>query len=241
MQPRQCAIVAAAALAALFHTTAASAEPAPQPFRWGGLGYGFEGPILLGGSLLEQELLEPLALGTGYAAPSWGGSFGGGGGVLLGDQLWIGGQGHGTIAPSSSTTRGSARTSFGGGGFELGFAAVNNGLWLVTPFVGIGGLGYDVSVRSTVPGMRVGARDVPVGQTIEFKGGSATLGLGARGHRLLFWDNAGITVGWELGALFSMASSTWEVDGQSAQAGRPSLQGLYLRVLVGGGGFWHKK
>jgi hypothetical protein len=229
-----CTLAAAAGTVA----TPAAATPPKGETRSGGLGWAFTGVFFNRGSLLSKELQYPTALGPDHEAGSLGASFGGGGGTLLFGSFWVGGKGFGAWMPGSSTSRGWERTSFGGGALELGFAAINRSVWLVTPFVEFGAIGYSVEVGSRMPSMQVANVEIPANAKGTFDAASATLGLGARGHRLILFNGSGMTAGIEFGALVSIAPGRWNLDGQPVQASRPSLAGGYLRFFLGGGGFY---
>jgi hypothetical protein len=210
-----------------------------HPFKWGGLGYAFAGPTFFsGGFMLRDALVQPDALGSSYSAPSWGGTFGGVGGLMLGRYLWVGGQGYGVFAPGSTTGRGSTHVGIGGGGFEAGFAVVNNHRWLVTPYLGLGGLGTNVEVRANSSNVKVGGKEVAAGTTATFSAGTGLFFFGIRAHKLLFHGPGGLSAALDAGGLLSFAGSGWDKDGDAVTANKTAVRGGFLRIELGGGGSW---
>lgn len=241
--------VGGAALSFLLFTPAARAdEPAPAgpppaapsgTPRLGGLGWAFVGGWfgLLRG--LEGALQAPDALGPDTSITATSLQFGGGGGLLVAHRLWIGGKGFGVLHRLTGEARGRGSLRAGGGGFEVGAALVNDGRSLVIPFLGVGGLGYNLDLEAPAGGSlaRGGAPLVASGEAT-LKAGLLTAELGARFQRLIFWGSRGMTVGVEVGLLTSLNSPRWKQDGQE-QAALPQARftGGLVRFNVGGGGF----
>jgi len=208
---------------------------------FGGLGYLSVGLMTGGFSALQTSLSQSSALGGGYDAAPTGFVFGGGGGVLI-NRLWVGGKGFGMLVDTPNSTRGSAKLSGAGGGGEVGYAVVASPHWLVVPFVGVGGFGYSLTVSNT------GNNPLPVysGETIA-RGGESTYTagfmtgeLGLRVSRLIFWGNAGLMVGAEMGYLSALQRAAWESSSGTSAPESAELRGGYFRLIIGGGGFSHR-
>gem|GEM_PF-1751717 len=208
---------------------------------FGGLGYASVGLMTGGFSAMQATLSQSSALGGGYDAAPTGFVFGGGGGVLI-NRLWVGGKGFGMIVDTPSSTRGTASLSGGGGGGEVGYAVVASPHWLVVPFVGVGGFGYSLSVTNA------GSNPLPIyaGESIgrggesKYTAGFLTGELGLRVSRLIFWGNAGLMVGAEMGYLSALQRAAWESSSGTSAPESAELRGGYFRLIIGGGGFSHR-
>jgi hypothetical protein len=225
-----------------------SRRPRRRPF-FGGLGYASVGPFFgnIGG--LESMLASPTGLGLSYAASNTGFLLGGGGGAVLWGHLWVGGKGYSLVNGGFQNSLGSVSVGASGGAFELGYALGGERM-LVVPFFGVGGLNRSMSVendseqdmlditRSLAPdadGRRVIA---PPGGSREFNAPVGTLEAGIRVQRLLFSRSGGFSAGFELGFLGSIIEPPWETDGyEVTNAEGASLEGVYIRLNIGGGGF----
>lgn len=189
---------------------------------------------------LDDALRDPGGLGQGYARSDTALAFGGGGGALIGHRLWLGGKGFGFVLPTESSDRGSARVRGGGGGFELGVAALNRPRALVIPYLGLGGMGTSVDVRnrSATP-VSVGAIAIAPGESRTFDAGVWTVDAGVRAFGLYFPGNGGFTAGLDLGFMTSLAPSSFETSGATLGSVTPArLSAGYLRLVFGGGGFF---
>ena len=189
------ASTAAAFTIALFGSATASAhgghehEPGPETRpRWGGLGYmqlgTFIGPV----GDIGRSLRAEGSLGPGATSPEFAYTIGGGGRSLLLSRLVIGGKGFGIFAPRVGSEAGTASFNGGGGGLELGIAAVNRKKWLFIPYVGGGGagLGVDVTNDGTTP-LAIGDDEpIPSGGRRRYESGFGYLEFGAGTHRLFF-------------------------------------------------------
>ena len=181
------------------------------------------------------------ALGPDATSPGFGYTIGGGGRALILRRLVIGGRGFGVYTPRVGSDRGFATLSGGGGGFELGVAAVNRDAWLLIPYVGggAGGLTLEVANESQ-DSIFVGDDErIPPGGHRTYDAGFGYLEFGLAAHRLLFFEGGGFAMGVEAGAMLSIASSAWSTDTSDVNGiGRAQLRGGFLRLAIGGGGFW---
>lgn len=216
-----------------------TARAEERPSRWGGYGHGFAGVLLgdLGGQ--GYGLAASTALGDGAGPSSFAGMLGGGGRARLGRYLMLGGRGFAVIAPPKQGIHGSARFLGGGGGLDAAFVAYDDDRWLVYPYLGVLGLGVELDVDSSSPApRRIGDARIEPEARVQLESGFAMIELGAGAQRIVFGDpSGGVMVGMELGFLYSVRVSPWQIDGVEVQGlGGPSLNGGYLRLTVGGGG-----
>jgi hypothetical protein len=193
---------------------------------------------------------SPTGLGASYGAPNAGLLVGGGGGAVLWGHLWVGGKGFGLVTSGFDNSFGKVSIGGGGGGFELGYVLSPNRHLLVIPFFGAGGINRSMSIandsdvplidatRSLAPdadGRRVIAEP---GQTRDFSAPLGTIEAGIRVQRLLFDGAGGFSAGFELGFLSSLLEPPWETDGyEVTNAEGASLEGVYVRLNIGGAGF----
>lgn len=208
--------------------------------RSGGLGFlqlgTHIGPV--GG--VRSALRAPDGLGAGATSPEFGYTVGGGGRALLWRRLVIGGRGFGTFSPRVGGANGRATFAGGGGGLELGVAAVSRSAWLLIPYVGGGAGGVHMDVANTSTDAIVIADDeaIPPEGTRSYDAGFGYIELGLAAHRLLFWNTGGFAVGVDAGAMVTIASSPWSTDAQTVDGlSRARLSGGFLRLTLGGGGF----
>ena len=216
-------------------------ERAHTPYAWGGLGYLAIGAMHGSFHFLDEALRDPAALGPGFERGDTAFTVGGGGGALIGRRLWLGGKGYGFILPTESSDRGRARISGGGGGFELGIAAVNRPHALVIPYIGLGGLGTSVTVRNrTAAAMSLGGVPLlPPGEDRTLTGGFWTFDAGIRAFGLYFPGGGGWAAGLDLGVTTTVVPSSYELDGASLSGVAPArMTAGYLRLMLGGGGFF---
>ncbi len=233
------ATTASAALA----TPPASGQPTtteePGVPTFGGMGYGaagvMVGPITGASAHLERALGDDGALG------GLGWQLGGGGKALLWG-LVIGGKGFFLAYPETATARGSASLRGGGGGFDLGYAVVHRADLIVVPFVGIGGIGFDLSVANiTDEPLSFGSEEIAGGEDGDFSGGFWYLEGGVGAHRFTM-RNGGPELGLEVGVMASFSSQEWTNTSDDTVDGVPSpkFAGAYVKVTGGGGGFFLK-
>jgi hypothetical protein len=209
-----------------------------RPFI-GGLGYASIGLMTGDFSAMQKTLESPNLLGIGYGPAASSLVFGGGGGGLW-NRLWIGGKGFGHSTAMASSDRGSASLSGGGGGFEIGYAAVASEEWLVVPFFGLGRFGYTLTIKnaSSAPLNVYSGETVPVGGQREYSAGFFTGEVGIRASRLLLLGDGGFMVGAELGYTASLQRTAWEETSTNTTAPESAeLRAAYFRLVIGGGGF----
>jgi hypothetical protein len=199
---------------------------------------------------LESMLGSPTGLGASYGAPNAGLLLGGGGGAVLWGHLWVGGKGYGLVTAGFDNSFGNVSIGGGGGGFELGYVLSPNRRLLVIPFFGAGGMNRSMSVENESDMVMLdatrslaerpdGHRIIAApGETREFTAPVGTIEAGIRVQRLLFDGSGGFSAGFELGVLSSLLEPPWETEGyEVTNAEGASLEGVYVRLNLGGGGF----
>jgi len=212
----------------------------PRRARWGGLGFMQLGTHIGPVADVAGTLRAPDALGERATGPGFGYSVGGGGRAVALRRLVLGGRGFGTFAPRVGGERGSASFTGGGGGLELGVAAVNRDHWLLIPYVGGGGGGITMQVSNDSDGELFVADDeaIPSGGQRTYDAGFAYLEFGVGAHRLLFFGGGGLALGVDVGGMFTVASTPWSAGGRELEGvGRGRFSGGFLRLTIGGGGF----
>ena len=232
-----------AAAPAVVEDSAAKQVHAPKERRpkHGGLGYAAVG--IVAGPIGDVQDALVQTLGPGARSPEFGYAVGGGGRMLLFHRIVIGGKGFGLFPPEVGAPNGTAQVSGGGGGLELGFAAVNRPKLLFFPYFGAGGFGLGLELHNTSQqDIQLGdAAPLQPGEERDYAGGFVYLEVGAGLHRLLFFGDGGFAVGFNVGGLFSLAPSPWADAGTPIDGiDEPSLSGAYLQLTVGGGGFFFK-
>lgn len=216
-------------------------EPKKRRARLGGLGYMQLGTHIGPVGDVEAALTPDAALGERATSPGFGYTVGGGGRTLILRCLVIGGRGFGVFSARVGGDRGSANITGGGGGLELGVAAVNRDSWLFIPYVGGSAGGLTLEVSSEAEGAVTIADDQPIpgqgSRTYDTGFGDVEFGLAT--HRLLFFGEGGFALGFDIGATVSVAPSPWSTGGQDIDGvERGRLSGGFLRLTIGGGGFW---
>jgi hypothetical protein len=223
-------------------TPTTTSTPAPRKERrpkHGGLGYAAFGVIA--GPIGDIEEALSTTLGPGARSPEFGYTVGGGGRMLLFHRLVIGGKGFGLFPPEVGGPNGTARVSGGGGGLELGFAAVNQPKLLFFPYFGVGGFGLGLELHNTSQDqIQLGdAAALLPDEQRDYASGFVYLEVGAGLHRLIFFGDGGLAVGFNVGGIFSVAPSRWSDSGEDiGGVDEPRLSGAYLQLTVGGGGFF---
>lgn len=214
---------------------------AAEEIPWlGGYGYAF-----LGAEVANIGDLDGLAttdgIGADAEAPAVSYTFGGGGRVMYADFL-LGGKGFGLFETAIDGAAGTATRIGGGGGFDLGYAVINRSDWLVAPFVGVGGMGLDVEVSNTsADAIRVGDRSLAAGESTTLRGGLAYAEVGIGGRWFVPGTDGGFMFGLEVGGMFSITDSEWDADDMPVGGLEgPGYTGGYIRLHLGGGGFFRR-
>jgi len=189
---------------------------------------------------LEEGLRAPTALGASYGVGRTALLLGVGGGAVLFGHLWLGAKGFGLATGPFENLRGKAALTGGGGGLELGYVVAPRPRMLFIPFLGLGGFAYNLEVTNRTSGPMPIQQSlvIPAGESRTFTAGIATLDVGIRVQRLLFLHSAGFTAGFELGLLRSLSTRPWQSESvEFTDHPGAMLDGAYVRVNFGGGGF----
>lgn len=240
-------------------TVAAAGEPAPEAAapdepavtvaepdpRLGGFGHLSPGVLVGSFGALDDALSADDALGSGAELGPVAVTLGGGGGMLLGGRYVVRGKGFGMVVPSTTTVRGRASLTGGGGGFDVGLV-YHHRQWLLYPFFGVGGMGMALDVDNQSAGdLVLGGRTIAAGQRRTLTSGFATAELGFGFVRRMFGapppgargGMGGLVHGGELGLVVSLWGSGWDDAQGRADLPQAQVVGAYLRLTVGGGGF----
>lgn len=215
-------------------------DEGPRRARIGGLGYMQLGTHIGPIGDIAGTLRAPDALGDRATSPEFGYTIGGGGRALILRRLVIGGRGFGVFTPRVGGDRGFATMTAGGGGFELGVAAVNRDHWLLIPYVGggAGGVNVEVANDSETPIVIADDEEIPVDGQRTYDAGFGYIEFGLATHRLLFFGSGGFALGLDVGGIISVAPTPWSTGGRDLDGiDRARLSGGFLRLTIGGGGF----
>lgn len=222
------------------HDGASHDDAGPRRARLGGLGFMQLGTHIGPVGDIAGALRDPNALGDRATSPEFGYTIGGGGRALLLRRLVIGGRGFGVFTPRVGGDRGFATVSAGGGGFELGVAAVNRNAWLLIPYVGGGAGGVTVEVSNDSESSLTIADDeeIPPSGQRTYDAGFGYIEFGLATHRLLFFGDGGFALGLDVGGVVSVAPTAWSTGARELDGiDRARLSGGFLRLTIGGGGF----
>ncbi|MEQ9322901.1 MAG: hypothetical protein RIF41_27295 [Polyangiaceae bacterium] len=82
---------------------------------------------------------------------------------------------------------------------------------------------------------------VEAGGSADLTAGFITMDFGVSANRMLFFGNdGGFALGFDAGFLTSVVGGQWEAEdgGVATVLERARLRGFYMRLTLGGGGFW---
>lgn len=215
-------------------TTAAHAAP----IFFGGFGHMTQGFLLGDPTGMATELDS-----DGGGSPHNALLIGGGGRMIIPGGVVLGGHGFGLEGLGGDGTGGSSQVSGGGGGFDVGWAAINDGRRLIYPLAGVTFTGVDVLVQNHAEARKVGNYAMVPGDRVEMKGSGVALDFGVALTQLLWGDEGGgMIVGAQMGYLLPVGGGTWTAKGGAEISGVDgSTNGLYFRVNVGGGGGFSRR
>jgi hypothetical protein len=228
---RRILMTPAAAWVALFLFAGTGFGQAPG--AEGGAGY-----FMLGANSTDIAGLNAALMASGYSAhPRRFFSLGGGGHVVIG-RLVLGGEGQTLVGRNAGNPTHQTTLRGGFGFFNLGYVIFSGEEFRVYPVAGIGAGGIDLEIaeRGTAS----------FGEILENPGRSSKLSssgfllnvaVGAEKIvRLGGGRRGGLILGIRAGYVVAPVKGGWELD-KSEIAGGPgiSLQGPYIRVLIGAG------
>ena len=153
----------------------------------------------------------------------------------------LGGKGMGWFVPASSPDTAEVQVQGGGGGFSIGYAALNRDYFLLYPYVGASGYGIDVAVTNTSGrDMTIGDHALPAGESQTYRSGFWAAEFGVGFQRLLFFGTGGFLVGGEAGLITTIAGGDWHLGDSEVHntgLGKLGFSGGFVRLTLGGGGF----
>ena len=233
-------LAAAGVAIAIFQAGFAPAQGADRGDREPS-GRGF---LLAGVRRLDLDDLNDRLVRHSYPALSGSMLSLGGAGWAVRGRLMIGGEGHGLIGSSKTTSNGALRTGLtaGYGMLDLGYRAYQRDELEIYPMLGLGAGGVVLQIAE---------RSAPTfDDVLENPGRSARLssavfllspsvGLDYRfsGHRLRY-GQGGPAVGLRLGYIFSTTSGDWRLDDRNDVSNAPELGlgGPFITLMLGGWG-----
>ena len=209
--------------------------------RWGGFGHLSAG--VAAGQLVDVETALSAAdsLGPGARPGDFGVHLGGGGRALLDGRWIVGARAYALLPSPARTPTGRGLAVAFGGSFDVGYAVVNRGEWLVYPYFGVGGLGQALEVTNkSSRTVSFGDRTIRPGDEEYFRTGMATVEVGLGVQHVLFSRGGGFIVGAEVGLTTSTWSARWRDDDGDRVAGVAASRfgAVMVRLTVGGGGFF---
>ena len=220
----------------------------PRP-TWGGWGHATVGIFTGGFGQVGRHLDDADALGDTIRFRPFGVMLGGGGRALLAGRYLLGGKGFAMIPQGQITEKGRAVMLGGGGGLDVGLVLYNGPKWMVYPLAGAGGYGTSLLIHNQSEEDVVVSRNITLtpGEQIDLTAGFVTFEIGVGVGRSAFWGDprsggaGGMFHGLEAGILMSVSEDRWKTPDDITVAIPPaSLLGGYLRMNIGGGGFFYR-
>ncbi len=200
-----------------------------------GLGFGAPG-----------DLNDDLSTSFGQSASISGTSIqlGAGGFLLLTKRVLIGAEGFGLFHSTEEVGPYSARLTGGGGELKLGIALLNNNKFLGFPYLGIGYGSNRVEIQNDDPSsILFGETKVPEYFEERLRAKYPILDLGISIFKIPAPDTDGISIGGHLGFRTALGKDTWQMDNDDDVIGANDmgLSTFYIKLSIGGGGFFHKR
>lgn len=160
-------------------------------------------------------------------------SVGGGGYGVVGRRIMVGGEGHGLTSTTKGFSGRDVSVAGGYGLFTLGY--LTRPLPAVRAYpqlgVGFGALTLDISSDGQAGTFDEVLQDPERSAQLNRASFLGSLGAGAE------YATSGFRVGLQAGYVFALASSDWQLDDDTLNAGPDaSMGGPYVRLIVGGGG-----
>jgi hypothetical protein len=232
--------VALVAVAVCASTTAAEAQRGRTPPAQG-MGY-----FATGWQRLDLGDLNTRLQTAGYQPFSEDFVSVGGGGFAVRQRVVIGGEGHAILGPSGTDAAGTLRTRLAGGSamFNLGYVVARTPSASLAPMVGIGGGGLTLDILDRAAPTFDEVLQNPR-RSARMTSGSLLLDASAMaqvrltdGPRRDRPGRGGLAVGVRAGYTFAPFSPEWRTDTGNDIAAGPdtSLDGAYVRVMIGGWG-----
>lgn len=198
--------------------------------------HGGRGFFMIGAQQLDLDPLNERLTDAGYAEFDDVALTLGGGGFFRRGRLILGGEGHGVLGSSETTTDGELRSTLSGGYglLDLGYAVVEGGGLLVYPMIGVGGGGMSLAIEERSTPTFDDVLEQPR-RGVRLNQAQFLLAAGV-GVDQLFGGRRGVNVGLRAGWTFAPLDSEWAF-GRNDVAGGPEggFTGPYIRLSVGGG------
>lgn len=205
----------------------------------GGMGY-----FMFGTTQIKINELNKMLKDNGYPECEENlTSFGGGGHGIIKDKVIIGGEGHGLIGRESSNDTYKIRIVGGYGVFNLGYILYSTKNLRLYPIFGIGGGGLSLKIIEKKEDLSF--RDVLENpkRGVELSTGGFLVNLAIGGDYLLRLGKdergeGGLVFGIRTGYILPHFEK-WEMDEIDISHGpRIGVTGPYIRIMIGGGGFY---
>ena len=218
--------------------TTAKAQETPQTCSryCGGFGYFTFSNEMINLNELNQSLEQSGFGSFGTSMPSWGG-----GGMFVLGNFMIGGQGAGYFSQTKTSDNSAAQLSAGYGQASVGYLFRTTKRSILYPVVGIGGGGMDLNMGpNSSPGEFSQQLKSPSGMMNASAGGWFLTAELTFNHFFLASELQGFFVGARAGYRYSPEAWTFGTNGQAFNdSPGVNLNGLYLTLLLGGGGIGH--
>lgn len=200
---------------------------------------GGRGFFMIGAQWLDLDELNDRLVAAGYPEAEESFVTLGGGGYMMRNRFLVGGEGHGALSTSGSTSAGQFRTTVGGGYgmFNVGYAVWAYGGTLVYPMVGVGGGGLLVNIEErSSPDFDDVLDDPRRGVNLSNSQFLVSVALGVDHVFGGFGNRGGLGVGIRGGWIFAPVEGDW-MFGRNDVAGGPDagFTGPFVRVSIGGG------
>lgn len=169
---------------------------------------------------------------------------GAGGFMLFSKRLLLGAEGFGLFHSTEEVGQYSARLTGGGGGLKVGFALLNNNTFLGFPYIGLGLGGNRVEIKNDADeAILFGETTVPEYFEERLRARYPILDLGISIFKIPHPDTDGLSIGGHIGYRTSLGQEPWEMDNGDNVIGAKemSLSTFYIKLSIGGGGFFHKR
>lgn len=208
----------------------------------GGLGYVKFG---LGfGSLSDLNGDLTTSFGESASISSTSFQIGAGGFMQFSKRILVGLEGYGLFHSTLKTGVKSARLTGGGGTIKLGYALLNNNKFLGFPHIGIGFGGNRIEIKNDdEEDFLFGETTVPQFFEERLRVRHPILDLGVSILKIPAPDTDGISIGLHLGFQTALGKDTWQMDNDDDVIGASDvgLSNFYIKLSIGGGGFFYKK
>ncbi len=208
----------------------------------GGLGFvkfglGFGSP-----SDLNDDLSRTFNSSTEIGASSI--QIGAGGLLLFSKRFLLVAEGSGYFHSTEEVGLYSAKLTGGSGELKLGIPLLNNETFLGFPYIGLGVGGSRLEITNdAIEDVFFGQTKVPEFSEERLRTTSPILDLGISIFKIPAPDTDGISIGAHLGFRTALGKDTWKMDNDDDVVGAADFgaSAFYIKLSIGGGGFFYKK